>query len=89
MFNQSTSNLSGTGAIRNITDVMNARNFQIDITKYLKKELKFQDAITNIPDDNLYVSVVYTPNDYDTNAYTQNLAIGEFQAMLEYEYIDI
>jgi hypothetical protein len=89
LFNQSTSNLSGINAIRSITDVMNARNFKIDITKYLKKEMRFQDAISNTPDDNLYLSVVFTPNDYDTTAYAQNFVIGEFQAQLEYEYIDI
>lgn len=75
-------------AIQNMTNVSNARTFTIDVTKYLKKNITFQDAVNNTPQDNLYVSCVATPNDYITS-YVQNQVFGQFQVMFEYEYDDL
>lgn len=76
------------GALTNCSNVVNARNISIDITKYLNKTMKFQDATTNTPDDNLYVSVVATPNDYDAG-YAQNQVFGTFSTCVQYQYDDL
>ena len=75
------------GALTNCSNVTNARNLNIDITKYLNKNMKFQDATTNTPNDNLYVSVVATPNDYDAG-YVATQVFGTFSTCVQYQYDD-
>lgn len=75
-------------AIVNANSLLNAQNLTMDITKYLSKNMDFQDATANTPEDNLYVSVVFTPNDY-TTPYPQNFVSGEFTTMMQYSYEDL
>lgn len=75
------------GALTNCRNIVNAKNLNIDITKFLNKNMKYQDAITNTPNDNLYLSVVATPNDQDPG-YAQNQVFGDFDSMLQYQYDD-
>ena len=91
LFNQpmiSTDFTVNPSAISNIQDVKNARTLNFDITKYLKKNMDYQDDVSNTPEDNLYVSCVFTPNDYAT-AYAQNMVIGSFSTLMQYMYEDL
>ncbi len=74
-------------SINNCKDLINARTLRFDITKYLKKNMDFQDDVTNTPSDNLFISCVFTPNDYETT-YVQNQVLGQFSVMLKYDYED-
>lgn len=75
-------------SINNCKDLINARTISFDITKCLKKNMDFQDAVTNTPEDNLYISCFFTPNDYQT-AYLQNFVTGQFDVMHTYSYDDM
>lgn len=86
--NVSQQNVPSGGALTNCSNVINARNVNIDITKYLNNTMKFQDATTNTPDDNLYVSVVATPNDYDVG-YADTQVFGTFSTCVQYQYNDL
>lgn len=74
-------------ALTNCRNIINSKNITIDITKYLNKNMIFQDATTNTPNDNLYVSVVGTPNDHNTN-YVDGIVLGYYDAMLQYQFDD-
>lgn len=76
------------GALTNCRNITNAKNLNIDITKFLSKNMKFQDATTNTPNDNLYVSVVGTPNDHNTS-YVDGFQLGVYDAMVQYQYDDL
>lgn len=68
--------------------IMNACAFKIDLTKYLKQTIQYNDAVTNlVTNDNLYLSCVYTNN--DDQAYATNTVVGEFDTLLTYEYEDL
>ena len=68
--------------------ILNASAFKIDITKYLKKELQYNDSVTNlVTNDNLYLSCVYTNN--DDQVFNTNTVVGEFDTLLTYEYEDL
>lgn len=86
--NVSQQSVPSGGALTNCTNIVNARNVNIDITKYLNNTMKFQDATTNTPDDNLYVSVVATPNDYDAG-YPDTMVFGTFSTCVQYQYDDL
>lgn len=85
--NKAESNQTGL-ALVNGSNINNAHNMTVDITKFLAKNMNFQDAVTNTPEDNLYVSVVATPNDYNT-LYAQNFVFGQFSTMVQYSYEDL
>lgn len=68
--------------------IMNACAFKLDITKYLKKQLQFNDAVSNlVTNDNLYISCVYTNN--DDQGYDYSTVIGEYDTLLTYEFEDL
>lgn len=75
-------------ALTNCSNVLNAKNMNIDITKYLSKTMKFNDGVANTPADNLYISVVCTPNDQNTG-YDPTTIFGTFDVMLQYRYDDL
>lgn len=89
LWNQTASqqNAPAGGALTNCSNLLNAKNLNIDITKFLNKNMKYQDAITNTPNDNLWVSVVATPNDQDPG-YNPSQVFGDFDMMLQYQYDD-
>lgn len=69
-------------------NVPNAFDMKIDITKYLKKKIMYNDDVTNVvTNDNLFISVVFTTN--DNHAYSTTQSFGSFNAMLNYEYEDL
>ncbi len=68
--------------------IMNACAFKMDITKYLKKTIQYNDGVTNIvTNDNLYLSCVYTNN--DDQAFATTTVAGEFDTLLTYEFEDL
>lgn len=68
--------------------IMNACAFKMDITKYIKKTIQYNDAVTNlVTNDNLYLSAVYTNN--DDQAYATNTVVGEFDTLMTYEFEDL
>jgi len=70
------------------TRALNAVQMKIDITKYLKKDLIFDDGVSNtISNDNLYISCVYTNN--DDNGYSANTVVGEYDVSFFYDYTDL
>lgn len=70
------------------TRALNAIQMKLDITKYLKKELVFDDDFSNtVSNDNLYISCVYTNN--DDQAYANNLVAGEYDVSFFYDYTDL
>lgn len=80
-------NSANTYALAN-RNVQNGNSMKLNITKYYKKKLQFDDDISNsVTNDNLYLSVVYTNN--DGQQYASNLAVGDFDATMIYKYDDM
>lgn len=70
------------------TRALNAVQMKLDITKYLKKDLVFDDGVSNgITNDNLYVSCVYTNN--DDQGYANATVVGEYDVSFFYDYTDL
>jgi len=69
--------------------VQNAMSQKIDITKYFKKKMLFDDSANNNQptNDNLFVTCVYTNN--DTSAYTNSTIVGTFDVTIMYQYEDL
>ena len=66
-------------------NLMPAFAFKLDITKYLKKNLMYDDAVSNVVlNDNLFLSVAYT--NVDDTGYANDLSIGEYDMSFTYEY---
>lgn len=69
------------------TRALNAIQMKLDITKYLKKDLLFDDDVTSsVSNDNLYISCVYTNN--DDNGYSNATVVGEYDVSFFYDYTD-
>lgn len=70
------------------TRCQNAIAKKIDITKFYKKNLMYNDDVTNVvSNDNLFISVAYTNNDQQN--FGASLSVGNFDTTVLYEYDDI
>lgn len=79
-------NAANTYALAN-KNVQNALTMKLDITKYIGKTLKYDDAFSNaVTNDNLWVSIVCSNNDTQPAGTT---VYGEFNATLLYKFDDI
>jgi len=84
LWNPTDTNVYARGA-RNIS---NACSMKIDLTKYIKKKILYDDLVSNVvTNDNLYISVAFTNNDDSINA--TNYAAGEFDIALFYDFYDL
>ncbi len=67
----------------------NAMSQKIDLTKFFKKKMIFDDsASSNQPtNDNLFITMVYTNN--DTSGYSNSTVVGTFDVTLMYQFEDL
>ncbi len=69
-------------------NVQNGMSMKLDITKYYKHNIEFNDATANVvTNDNLFMSMVFTNNDTSTASAT--IPYGEFSATALFKYDDI
>ncbi len=81
-------NPTETNTYARSTRALNAVQMKLDITKYLKKDLLFDDDVTSqVSNDNLYISCVYTNN--DDQGYANNTVVGEYDVSFFYDYSDL
>lgn len=79
-------NNANTYALAN-RNVQNGMTMKLDITKYISKKLKFDDAVSNVvTNDNLFLSIVCSNNDTQSAGAT---VYGEFNATILYKFDDI
>ncbi len=68
-------------------NVQNANALKLNITKMFKKDLLYNDNVSNIvSNDNLFISVVYTNN--DGQQYSTDQVVGEFDITVLFKYDD-
>ncbi len=84
LWNPTDTNVYARGA----KNISNACSMKIDLTKYIKKKILYDDLVSNVvTNDNLYISVAFTNNDDSINA--TNYAAGEYDISLFYDFYDL
>ncbi len=74
--------------LRNPTNTQIAQTYKMNITKFFKKKLIFDDSVSNLPtNDNLFISVLFTT--VNGLVYTDTTSAGNFDVTLQYDYEDL
>lgn len=81
-------NPKATNVYQGARDLQQALSIKMDITKYYKKRLLFDDEVSNtITNDNLYITCVYT--NQNREVYANATSVGQFDTTMMYSFDDM